>query len=341
MLLHVPLSLALLAAAPSLCAPAAAPPPARAVTLAADGAPAGALSDAPAACPAAAGAAGFALAAAALALTRDGRLAEALACYEAAARDAALPAAAREAVASNEGALRRALGPYLPRGGRLFHNFEQLPAGFPPADDPPPRARAMSADPAIGVYDGALSRAQCAAAVELFETAELFEGNVISAGRAVVDAAAKLTMEFDVSGVGDATPRAREWRALERLLTGALTARLQEYEEANPVLRGLVNPLGDEGWRMRRYRERAEHHAYHVDGGQERGAPPRVLAAIVYFNDVAAGGGGETVFLNHGREVAPRCGRVLIFPSAFPYVHAGRRVREGSVKYVATLMITL
>ena len=299
------------------------------------------LSLAPAACPLPAAAGGLALAHAAVHdFFADGRLEEALACCELALRGADLAPDAREAVAGNAAALRASLAPWRPGAARLFHNFEGAAAGFPPSDAPLGAARGMDADPAIQVLDGALTPAQCAAAIALFESAELFEGNVISAGRAIVQPESKLTWEFDLSGVDNTTARGDEWRALERLMVGVTVKALLRYEAANPVVRGLRNPLSEEGFRMRRYRAgTGEHHAYHVDGGQEaRGTPARVLAAIIYFDAPLAG--GETVFLNHARAVAPRCGRVLMFPSAFPYVHAGRKVTRGT-KYVVTSMITL
>jgi hypothetical protein len=44
-------------------------------------------------------------------------------------------------------------------------------------------------------------------------------------------------------------------------------------------------------------------------------APRRVLAFLIYFNSVHRG--GETVFLQQGKRVEPKCGRVLMFPTAF------------------------
>jgi hypothetical protein len=132
---------------------------------------------------------------------------------------------------------------------------------------------------------------------------------------------------------------------VDRRLVGAVVRALALYERANPILRTLRTPLGDEGWRMIRYTPdnstegHVQQHTFHVDGGQESaGQRPRVLAALIYLNDVEEG--GQTLFYNQGIEVQPKCGRVVIFPSAFPYVHAGRRVMRGK-KYAMTLMITL
>eukprot|EP00960_Hanusia_phi_P008141 233190-Hanusia_phi.AAC.3 len=63
-----------------------------------------------------------------------------------------------------------------------------------------------------------------------------------------------------------------------------------------------------------------EHHAYHADSGQEAPcAPRRVVAFLLYFNEVQ---GGETIFLQQGRMVEPKCGRVLMFPTSFSHVRS-------------------
>ena len=278
-----------------------------------------------------------------------GRLEHTLACFSAAL---ALPPPAPEALAlirDNARVLGAALAP--PRhmmSRRLLHALGDRRPAWPPLHaplPPPPRT-----DPAIYVADGALSRAQCEDAVALFEgSGALFEGNVMYNGQIIVDHKSKNRKEFDVSGflsgaladgaldAGDAPA----WAALERAAVSLLVRHLRLYEDANPLVTTLRSPFGDEGFRMVRYDAEAEAeelHDWHADGHQEQlGVPPRVLAAIIYLSDPPEG--GETLFLNQGVAVRPQCGRVLIFPSAFPYLHAGRPVVEGK-KYALTLMIT-
>ena len=294
----------------------------------------------PASCPAPAKMTnGYKLSEFALELTREGRLEESIACFEVALGAAGLNADAIEAIKSNLISLRQSLSPWAPGKPRLFHNFDQVGNGFPHSDTPLAPPKSMADDPAIQVWDGALSQSQCASIIDLFETAELFEGNVISRGVAQVDPQAKKAWEFDISGVDlNTTANAGEWQAIERLMTSITIKYLLKYELENPVLRGLKNPLSEEGFRMRRYHQADEHHTYHIDTGQEGHRPTRILAAIIYLNQAKVG--GETVFLNQGKSVAPSCGRVLIFPSAFTYVHAGKRVTVGK-KYIITSMITL
>ena len=272
-----------------------------------------------------------------------GKVEEALACLVdamAELRSAASAASADvlEAVAQNIAILSEALAPFVSGARRIIHNLDQRPHEWPPMSVPlgAPPAR----DPAIRVTDGALSAAQCAAVIDLFEASSLYEGNVMSAGRVVVDRAAKSRWEFDISHTHNATG----WPAWERVFVGVVVRALVDYDAHNAGLRALKTPLGDEGFRAIRYRAEpghngTEHHLWHADGGQEpRGALPRVLAAIIYLNAPARG--GETRFLNQALAVKPRCGRVLMFPAAFPYVHAGTPVVEGS-KYAIVLQITL
>jgi hypothetical protein len=301
-------------------------------------------------CPFAEPLAGVDLANAAVhALTLRGRLEEARTCnallLDGARGGAAMPSDAREAVRGNQGALNQALAPWRAGVARLYHNINGSSDEWPPHSDTPlarPRkARGpwKIADAAIQVTDAMLTEAECAAIIDLFEASELFQGNVVSNGQVIVRKEHKFVMEYDVSGGGEG-PNATAWAAVDRLMVDVTTAALNEYEMVNPVLRGMRNPLPDEGFRMKRYRAgTGEHHAYHADSGQEATSRPfRIIAVLIYLNSVDAG--GETAFLNQGVAVPPKCGRVLMFPAAFPYVHAGRRVREG-VKYVVAGMLNI
>jgi hypothetical protein len=66
----------------------------------------------------------------------------------------------------------------------------------------------------------------------------------------------------------------------------------------------------------------------HYDDGKDW---PRCISVVVYLNDVEVG--GETVFTKFGVAVKPKAGRVLIFPSNFPYMHEAL-VPESDNKYV-------
>lgn len=124
----------------------------------------------------------------------------------------------------------------------------------------------------------------------------------------------KKASEFEV---GSGAANDKRWAAVEMRLLSILIKTTLEFERKNPIIRQLRNPFGDEGFRMKRYiDDGTEHHAYHADSGQEAAcAPRRVLAILIYFNSVHLG--GETVFLQQGKKVEPKCGRVLMFPTSF------------------------
>ena len=275
-----------------------------------------------------------------------GRLEDSLACFtlarERLVSDApsSITEEVLEIITANADVVRRALLPWYPSARRLLHGWGTDPIVRPPLEAP--LTLRTGPDAAIHVsHSEQVTPDVCASTIALFERSPLFEGNVMSAGKVLIDKKSKSRWEFDVSGEVNEHP-VSEWAAIDRLMVGVVVGALASYEVANPHVRTLRNPFGDEGFRMIRYEPNAtspEHHAWHADGGQEAlGSPPRVLAAIVYLSSPIAG--GETLFLNQGIEVTPECGKVLIFPSAFPYVHAGRPVTKGR-KYAMTLMITL
>ena len=282
-------------------------------------------------------------------LLPDGRLEETLSCLLDALKelnevdnleDLGISDGVFDVINGNVDILCASLVPFNGVNRRLFHNINEEPLKWPPLTGPlpPPPAK----DKAIFVKDDLLTPAQCSALIDLFERSALHEGNLLSGGKIIIDRKGKNRWEFDMSVSSSDYPDT--WGVWDRLFVGVVVKELLAYEAINPIMKTLKTPLGDEGFRMIRYQANSsstepEQHMWHADGGQEaKGANPRLLASIIYLNSPLEG--GETVFLNQGITVTPKCGRGLLFPSAFPYVHGGRPVRQGS-KYAMVLMITL
>ena len=57
----------------------------------------------------------------------------------------------------------------------------------------------------------------------------------------------------------------------------------------------------------------------------------RVLAFIIYLNDMSEEDGGSTDFL--GKSVRPKAGKLLMFPTTWTYLHRGKKVENGT-KYI-------
>lgn len=73
------------------------------------------------------------------------------------------------------------------------------------------------------------------------------------------------------------------------------------------------------------------YHIWHCENN-DMGYTRRVLATMMYLNDVHDG--GETEFLHQHRRVSPKAGRVVIWPAGFTHMHRGNPPLKQE-KYVA------
>ncbi len=96
-------------------------------------------------------------------------------------------------------------------------------------------------------------------------------------------------------------------------------------------------PYGFEEFLIKRYREAsADQFPPHVDISS-RNSMHRMLAILLYLNDVDAG--GETAFMKLDVKVQPRKGRLLMFPPTWMYPHAGLPPRSGTKYILGTYLI--
>lgn len=85
---------------------------------------------------------------------------------------------------------------------------------------------------------------------------------------------------------------------------------------------------GMEPVNVNRYLPGQQYHAHADANGQSM----RVISALVYLNDNFTG--GETEFIHFKERITPQAGRLIIFPSNYPYAHAALPPTDG-VKYSA------
>lgn len=74
------------------------------------------------------------------------------------------------------------------------------------------------------------------------------------------------------------------------------------------------------------------YHVWHYESSS-RESGSRLLAFIMYLNDVDEG--GETEFLYYSRRVKPEAGKLLLFPAGFTHLHRGNPPLSGD-KYILT-----
>lgn len=74
-----------------------------------------------------------------------------------------------------------------------------------------------------------------------------------------------------------------------------------------------------------------EHFDWHTDNSQYE---KRMITFIMYLNTMDENSGGETQFWK-GKNIIPKRGNVIFFPSTWTYLHRGDKVLKGA-KYIVT-----
>ena len=219
-------------------------------------------------------------------------------------------------------------------------------------------------DDFIGIYDGALSAAQCAHILERFETSDKVVRGRTGTG---VDVAKKDSWDLTIT-------QHAEWQDVAGLMTAALRRHLAQYvDRYRALVLGALSPMVAHpatgqpvALSLDNFDECGRHHLDALVQAMYRCGPVnlqkylqgsggyhhwhseiypqnascetlhRVLLFQFYLNDVAQG--GETEFLYQGRKVEARQGRLIIAPAGFSHTHKGHVPHSGD-KYVATSWI--
>ncbi|MDB5984956.1 MAG: 2OG-Fe(II) oxygenase [Nevskia sp.] len=163
----------------------------------------------------------------------------------------------------------------------------------------------------VKVYDGRLDHVMCQRLIDSFHTLSRFHkvnGRGVQAG---LDESA--WTELNVSALADS--------GFSRYFHQAIETAVRDYNRDLQLKIAVPGPNKIDDLILKHY----------VAGGQQQFQPHfdsiyhvsnRYLVLLWYLNDVAEG--GETVFPDLGLAVAPRGGRLLVFPPYWMYQHAGR-----------------
>ena len=112
-----------------------------------------------------------------------------------------------------------------------------------------------------------------------------------------------------------------DWRiddvVLDTAIFTALRSAIAIYKQAYPHLNQWIT-MEDTGFQVQKYNKAQGYYREHTDSFPGT-ATERVLAVIIYFNDVEFG--GETNFPVHGVKVKPVQGRICLFPAVFTHPH--------------------
>ena len=133
-----------------------------------------------------------------------------------------------------------------------------------------------------------------------------------------------------------------EWchRSLDQLdyeVHTSLTGVLAHYVEKIDTLHKAIY-LKDSGYQLQRYHKNLGYYRTHVDSVPwSLEDNHRILAVIVYLNDVEVG--GETEFVDWEITVSAKKGRVLVFPATWTFRHAGLVPLSGD-KFIISTFVT-
>lgn len=115
----------------------------------------------------------------------------------------------------------------------------------------------------------------------------------------------------------------------------AMNNVFQLYNKRTNIMRYIgLNELHWDNFKIQKTKPSEGYHVWHIEHNPtSRQSISRVLVFTVYLNDMDKG--GETEFLLQSQRVAPRKGRICVFPAYFPYVHRGNPPLEKD-KYIVT-----
>jgi hypothetical protein len=176
----------------------------------------------------------------------------------------------------------------------------------------------------------ALDAAQCRTVIEHFDRDERkSQGQVYRQGLVrSQEEAIKSSRDLEILDDG-------EWRPVFRSIHPRIQACIQHYLSRSPILQSF--DLQVTGYKIQMYARGQGYFRWHADS-IGRGVQSRLVAMILYLNDVADG--GETEFFHQGIKVAPRAGHLLLFPAGWNYMHCGQ-VPVSSDKYIIQTFVRI
>lgn len=180
----------------------------------------------------------------------------------------------------------------------------------------------------IGVAREILAKDVCE---KLISECKYYYGKIFEPGPTLggVNKLIKSSMDFRFSDNMQATHNinsqtfAECHASVNTAIMGALSLYMDEFME----LHHTPN-IFHTGFRLQHYMQNSGYYRRHQDGDQwTYGPETRVLAIILYLNDVERG--GETEFPEHNLKVPARAGDIALFPTNWTHPHCGRTPVSG------------
>lgn len=109
-----------------------------------------------------------------------------------------------------------------------------------------------------------------------------------------------------------------QWGDLEAHFAKALGLAVSIYKQEYRHLDDWL-AVADTGFQVQKYEQMMGYYRPHVDSFPGSRVYDRVLGSVIYLNDVEFG--GETNFPLHNVKIAPKAGRIALFPATWTHPH--------------------
>ena len=186
----------------------------------------------------------------------------------------------------------------------------------------------------IGVYDNYITTEECNKAIKLYEDQNKFKNTI----NRIDGEQSSILLKQDKQLFANATNLDIWWENLKPMIFNFDLAWKHYIQNT-----GCAEAYGQEKFfyttlKIQKTLPTEGYHVWHIEHGKGFHDEARAFVFSIYLNDVEDG--GETEFLHFSKRVKPKKGRIVIWPSGFPYVHRGNPPLAGE-KYILTSWLLL
>jgi len=186
----------------------------------------------------------------------------------------------------------------------------------------------------IGVYDNYITQEECNKAIKLYEDQKKFD-NILNRKQSENQSILKKQDHQYFAGENNIDVW---WESLKVMMLNFDIA-LNNYCENTGVKEAFdVDFFYFTTLKIQKTLPTEGYHIWHIEHGKGFENESRALVFTIYLNDIEDG--GETEFLHFSKRVKPKTGRIVIWPSSFPYLHRGNPPLSGK-KYILTSWLKL
>ena len=195
------------------------------------------------------------------------------------------------------------------------------------------KEKTVNIDNFIGVYDNYILPQECEKVINMYEAQNKFNNTVNRIGSESSSILDKQDQQLFMTG------RNLDiwWEDLKIVMLNFDLA-LKHYLENTGAKETYKSPLQYTSLKIQKTLPTEGYHVWHIEHQKGFANEARALVFSIYLNDVEDG--GETEFLHFSKRVKPKTGRIVIWPSGFPYLHRGNPPLSGE-KYILTSWMML